>query len=92
MAVCCHHRSSRLFYDITLLLGQMKKIILIFFLFLSTEFVAAQCAMCKAVVESGDAQVAQGLNDGILYLMVFPYILVGALFYFIYRYKVKNKN
>jgi hypothetical protein len=92
MAVCCHHRSNRLFYDITLLLGQMKKTILIFFIFLSTEIVTAQCAMCKAVVESGDAQVAQGLNDGILYLMVFPYILVGALFYFIYRYKVKNKN
>ena len=54
--------------------------------------ISAQCAMCKAVVENGDAEVAQGLNDGIMYLMVFPYILVGALFYFIYRYKVKNKN
>jgi len=70
----------------------MKKTILIFFLFLCTEMISAQCAMCKAVVENGDAEVAQGLNDGILYLMVFPYILVGVLFYFIYRYKVKNKN
>jgi hypothetical protein len=48
--------------------------------------------MCKAVVESGDAEVAQGLNNGIMYLMVFPYILIGALLYFIYRYKFKNKN
>lgn len=70
----------------------MKKVILIFLLFLCPEMISAQCAMCKAVVESGDAEVAQGLNDGILYLMVFPYILVGALFYFIYRSKVKNKN
>ena len=52
----------------------------------------AQCAMCKAVVENGDAEMAQGLNNGIVYLMAFPYLLVGALFYFIYRYKTKNKN
>jgi heme/copper-type cytochrome/quinol oxidase subunit 2 len=70
----------------------MKNSFLIFFLFLCTEIVAAQCAMCKAVVENGDAEVAQGLNDGILYLMVFPYILVGVLFYFIYRYKAQKKN
>ena len=61
-------------------------------MFVSSTPMYSQCAMCKAVVESGDAEVAQGLNDGILYLMVFPYILVVALFYFIYRYKVKNKN
>jgi hypothetical protein len=48
--------------------------------------------MCKAVVESGNAEVAQGLNDGIMYLMVFPYVLVGALLYFIYRYKIKSTN
>lgn len=70
----------------------MKKLIFfLLFLILSLN-ASAQCAMCKAVVESGDAEVAEGLNDGILYLMAFPYILVGALFYFIYRYKFKNKN
>ena len=68
-----------------------KKILSIVFLFIAVN-TSAQCAMCKAVVENGDAEVAQGLNDGIMYLMVFPYILVGLLFYFIYRYKVKNKN
>ena len=61
-------------------------------LFALPNLVEAQCAMCKAVVESGDAEVAQGLNDGIMYLMVFPYLLVGALLYFIYRYKIKSKN
>ena len=70
----------------------MKKIIIICVFFFLSEAMSAQCAMCKAVVENGDAEVAQGLNDGIMYLMVFPYILVGLLFYFIYRYKVKNKN
>lgn len=52
----------------------------------------AQCAMCKAVVESGEPEMAQGLNNGIVYLMAFPYLLVGGLFYVIYRYKTKNKN
>jgi len=51
----------------------------------------AQCAMCKAVVESGNASEAEGLNSGILYLMVFPYLLVGTLLYFIIKNKKKNK-
>jgi len=47
--------------------------------------------MCKAVVESGNPSEAEGLNSGILYLMVFPYILIGALLYFIIKYRRKNK-
>ncbi len=66
------------------------KISILFFLVSITS--SAQCAMCKAVVESGDADMAQGLNDGIMYLMIFPYLLVGALLYFIYKYKFKSKN
>lgn len=54
----------------------------------------AQCAMCRAVLESEEGQMAaQGINDGIVYLMAFPYILVAGLGYFIYKkyYKVKSK-
>lgn len=47
--------------------------------------------MCKAVVESGDVSQAEGINSGILYLMVFPYLLVGVLFYFILKRKKKKK-
>lgn len=47
---------------------------------------AAQCAMCRAVLESGDNNaVAEGINNGIVYLMAVPYILVAGLFYIIYR-------
>mgnify|MGYP006088299347 FL=1 len=49
----------------------------------------SQCAMCKAVVENGDVDMAQGVNNGISYLMVFPYLLVGGLFYTLYRYNKK---
>ena len=44
---------------------------------LFSKIANSQCAMCKAVVESGDADMAEGLNTGIIYLMAFPYILVG---------------
>ncbi|MCB0463000.1 MAG: hypothetical protein KDC81_09895 [Flavobacteriaceae bacterium] len=52
-------------------------------LFSATE---AQCAMCRAVLESEEGQsTAKGINNGIVYLMVIPYILIGGLAYFIYR-------
>ena len=61
-------------------------------MFVSSTPMYSQCAMCKAVVESGDQTMAEGINNGITYLMVFPYILIGVLFYFIYRYKKGVKN
>ena len=46
----------------------------------------AQCAMCRAVVESeAGGGTAEGINNGIVYLMAIPYVLVAGLFYFIYR-------
>ena len=46
----------------------------------------AQCAMCRAVLESEEGQTAaEGINDGIVYLMAIPYILIGGLGYFIYK-------
>tara|TARA_R110000751_G_scaffold66989_7_gene136844 strand:+ start:2503 stop:2682 length:180 start_codon:yes stop_codon:yes gene_type:complete len=48
--------------------------------------VEAQCAMCRAVLESeSTGKAAEGINNGIVYLMAVPYVLVAALFYFIYR-------
>lgn len=69
----------------------MKKLTLSILFFLSIYVANAQCAMCKAVVESGDVSQAEGLNSGILYLMIFPYILVGTLLYFIIKNKRKKK-
>jgi len=48
--------------------------------------------MCRAVLESEEGQTAaKGINDGIIYLMAIPYILIGGLGYFIYR-KLKTKS
>ena len=47
---------------------------------------SAQCAMCRAVLESnGDTATAEGINNGITYLMVIPYILVAIVGYQIYK-------
>ena len=60
------------------------------FFFLETN---AQCAMCRAVLESEEGQsTAEGINDGIVYLMAVPYILVGGIGYFIYRKYSKSKR
>ena len=52
-------------------------------------FSNAQCSMCKAVAESnmkGGGSMAEGLNSGILYLMAFPYILIGVVAFMWYRH------
>ncbi|WP_037322031.1 LPXTG cell wall anchor domain-containing protein [Salegentibacter sp. Hel_I_6] len=73
----------------------MKFRILFFFAFLVLlpQFAEAQCSMCRAVLESDtDQSAAEGINNGILYLMAFPYLLVGGLGYFIYRSRKKAKK
>ncbi|RZK30041.1 MAG: hypothetical protein EOO63_07715 [Hymenobacter sp.] len=49
----------------------------------------AQCVMCKAQVEAAKAENddydVAGLNKGIVYMMIVPYILMGAVGYFWYR-------
>ena len=47
------------------------------------QITEAQCAMCKAAVESSQGQknsVAAGINKGILYLMAVPYCLLLFIF------------
>jgi hypothetical protein len=66
-----------------------------FFLFSVLFFLEsnAQCAMCRAVLESEDGQdVAKGINDGIVYLMAIPYVLIAGLGYIIYRKFFNTKS
>lgn len=61
---------------------------IIFFLFSVLCFLesSAQCAMCRAVLENEEGQsAAEGINDGIVYLMAIPYILIAGIGYFIYK-------
>lgn len=68
----------------------IKKISLFFFLIFIKLSVYSQCAMCKAVVESSGQ--GEAVNDGIIYLMFIPYILIGTVGYFIYRHYKKNNQ
>ncbi len=70
-------------------LRRRKYLILILFVLLS-QFTHAQCAMCRAVLESEENKaIAEGVNNGIVYLMAIPYIIVAVLFYFVYK-KMKS--
>lgn len=57
--------------------------------------VLAQCSMCAATVEAngkeGGQKAAAGLNTGILYLMVFPYVLFAIVGFVWYRNVQKKK-
>ena len=72
---------------------QTEYVFILFSLFFSLT-ANAQCAMCRAAL-SGDSNVkkAQAVNDGIVYLMVIPYLLVGIIGILIYRmYQSKKKK
>jgi len=71
----------------------MKKLLFSFFFFLSSFMLSAQCAMCRAQLEGmDDNSLAKGVNDGIVYLMAVPYILVAVVGFFIYRSFQKKKK
>ena len=65
----------------------MKRIVLFFLLLASTTSSFAQCAMCRQTAEQaseGNTGIAEGLNTGIVYLMIMPYLLflIGGLVFF----------
>ena len=73
----------------------LKKTISFLTLVLVNATTYGQCAMCKAVLESNletGGTAAAGIHNGILYLMFIPYILIGAVGYFIYRHYKKNNK
>lgn len=64
-----------------------------FLVFLFGFSSSAQCAMCRAVLESEEGGTkAEAINDGIIYLMVFPYVMVAIVFYVVYRMKFKKNK
>lgn len=74
--------------------GRVKVIPTIVFLLFSFFFsltANAQCAMCRAAIESeGNATKAEAVNDGIVYLMIIPYVLVGIIGFAIYKMRQKK--
>jgi hypothetical protein len=62
------------------------------FLFLVSIAMTAQCAMCKATAESAtenvDKGIGEGLNAGIVYLMLVPYVLLATVALVFFRKKI----
>lgn len=59
----------------------------------SSSVALGQCAMCRASLESeGNVEKAEAVNDGIVYLMVFPYLLVAVVGFVLYRMFTKKKQ
>jgi hypothetical protein len=70
----------------------IQSLLVFAFLLLNGLSTKAQCAMCRAAIESeGNGKKAEAINDGIVYLMIIPYILVAAIGYYIYRMNKKKK-
>jgi hypothetical protein len=68
------------------------KIVLIFCNLFFVYDLNAQCAMCRASLEgSGNVKQAEAVNDGIVYLMIIPYVLVAILGFAVYRMFKKTK-
>ena len=86
MVICIGYRSCRLCINFALLsLEPMRKLLFTLIFAVSLVFTTglnAQCPMCKTALKSnkqnGKAQVGNGINQGILFLMAMPYVLVGA--------------
>lgn len=77
-------------------MNRLIRIALVFAFFLFSEVnTFAQCAMCRASVENnvanGETSIGAGLNAGILYLFVMPYLMAMVIGFFWYRAAKKKK-
>ena len=74
----------------------MKKVSLIvglFFLMVIFSDLLAQCPMCKIAAESNlenGGTSGKGLNSGILYMLLMPYLLVGIIGFVWYKNRKKD--
>lgn len=93
MVICSNNRGGSIYNDFALLLKMKKNyLILLVFLLILTLPAEAQCAMCRAVLESEESgAAAKGINNGIVYLMIFPYLLIGGIGYVIFKMRQKAK-
>lgn len=69
----------------------MKKLLLLFFiLMLAADVAFGQCAMCTAVADEATkngSSAGAGINKGVLYLFLSPYLIVGTLGFIWWRNK-----
>ena len=55
----------------------------------------AQCAMCTGQVETATnagSSVALGINKGVLYIFIMPYLIMGTIGYFWWKGRKKSQS
>ncbi len=75
------------------MLKNVKITLLLLLIFVVSIDGSAQCAMCKAVVESNlqsGETIAKNINNGILYLMAVPYLAMAVVGYLVYKHYKKT--
>ncbi len=74
----------------------MKKYILLLLVSFIPYINWAQCAMCRTQVKNnvsnGDTTLAEGLNNGIMFLFFTPYIVVFVIILLWFRYSKVNEG
>ena len=64
----------------------MNRFLLLIFCFFTNNFGYSQCAMCRAVLESSENEgMAEGINNGIMYLAFLPYLIVFFMIFLVYK-------
>lgn len=89
-----------------LLIGKMKKLnnlktylplllsIVLIMIFSQTDL-SAQCSMCRMAAESNlehGGSSGRGLNVGILYMLIIPYLSVGVIGYILYKRRITKRQ
>ena len=71
---------------------KFKNKLTVFIFLIISNYNYSQCAMCRAVLESSENDsMAEGINNGIMYLAFLPYLLVFVMIFFVYK-KFKKQN
>jgi hypothetical protein len=67
-----------------------KSLLFVAFLLAFAVNTNAQCAMCKAQLESNDGGVGNGINSGIIFLMIIPYVLLATLLLVFFKGRLRS--
>lgn len=68
----------------------MKKVVFLFLCLISSQTMFALCSNCKAVAEQNQDGFTKGLNTGILFLMIPPYLILMAIVLFGFKGKIRQ--
>lgn len=74
----------------------MRRVLVLILLSIAPLINWAQCAMCRTQIKNnvsaGDTSMAEGLNNGIMFLFFTPYVVVFVIIYLWYRNSKATKN